>query len=193
MTWEGDPAVQAVLRGAFALLFAASALHKLRDLRDFREALAGYRLLPSPCLAPATVGLPFAELGVALTLAVPGHAGAGAVAGVGLLVLYAGAIGVNLMRGRRTIDCGCGGPGGRRPIGVALVWRNAGLAAALLLAARPPSPRVWTWLDGVTLVAGVTTLSLLYAALDVLLANRGRIGAARAADADVLEVQWATR
>lgn len=195
MTWEGDPAVQAILRAACALLFASAALHKLRDPRGFREALGGYRLLPSSWLAPTAIALPFAELGAALALASPGLTGAGATAGAGLLILYGGAIGLNLLRGRRSIDCGCGGPGGRRPIGAALVWRNAGLVAALLLAARPSSARAWTWLDGVTLVAGVTTLALLYAALDVLLANRGRLGEAHSAnaDAEVLEVEWATR
>lgn len=190
---SGDPAVQAVLRAACALLFATAALDKLRDPRGFREALGGYRLLPSTWLAPTAIGLPFAELATALALATPGLAGAGAAAGAGLLVLYAAAIGVNLLRGRRTIDCGCGGPGGRKPIGSALVWRNAGLVAALLLAARPSSPRVWTWLDGVTLVAGVTTLALLYAALDVLLANRGRLDAAPPTNAETLEAGWATR
>jgi hypothetical protein len=192
VTWEGDPAVQAILRAACALLFATAALHKLRDPRGFREALGGYRLLPSTWLAPTAIALPVTELGTALALATTGLAGAGAAAGAGLLVLYAGAIGINLLRGRSSIDCGCGGPGGRRPIGTALVWRNAGLVAALLLAARPSSPRLWTWLDSVTLVAGVTTLALLYAALDVLLANHGRVGAARLPDAEAREAGWAT-
>ncbi len=191
MIWEGDPAVQAMLRAAGALLFCAAAWHKLRNPRAFREALGGYRLLPASWLRPAALVLPCAELGAVLALVTPALAAAGAAAGAALLLVYAGAIGVNLARGRRSIDCGCGGPGGRRPIGPGLLWRNAGLVAALLLAAQPPSPRPWTWLDGVTLVAGVTTLALLYAAFDVLLANRARSGAAR--DAEILEAGWATR
>lgn len=190
---SGDPAVQATLRAAGALLFAAAAWHKLRDRKAFREALAGYRLLPAACLGPAAIALPCAELAAALALATPGSAAAGALAGAGLVALYAGAIGVNLARGRRTIDCGCGGPGGRRPIGAGLLWRNGALAAALLLAARTPSPRPFTWLDGASVAGCVASLALLYAALDVLLANRAHLGSVRARRSEPREARWATR
>lgn len=191
-----DPAVAVTLRLAGALLFAAAALHKLRDVRAFREALAGYRLLPAAALGPAALALPAAEAATALALCSGSGATAGAAGGVALLALYAGAIAVNLGRGRRSIDCGCGGPGGRRPIAPGLVWRNAALAALLAASALPAAPRAWTWLDGVTVAGGVVTLALLYAALDVLLANRARFAAERSRARERLErleLEWATR
>ena len=49
---------------------------------------------------------------IGTSMATPHAAAAAAL----LLALYAGAIGVNLARGRRDIDCGCGGPASRQPI-----------------------------------------------------------------------------
>jgi len=41
-----DPAVGAMLAGAFALLFVSAALDKLRSLQRFAEVFRAYRLLP---------------------------------------------------------------------------------------------------------------------------------------------------
>ena len=48
-----DPVLQAVARAGLALLFAATALHQLRDPHGFRVALGGYRVsLDFQCLPP---------------------------------------------------------------------------------------------------------------------------------------------
>jgi hypothetical protein len=58
---------------------------------------------------------------------IPGGQPAGAVIAVALLALYAGAMGVNILRGRTRIECGCGGaPNLLSPV---LLARNAVLAA----------------------------------------------------------------
>ncbi|MBV8307023.1 MAG: methylamine utilization protein MauE, partial [Gammaproteobacteria bacterium] len=41
-----DPAVGALLAGAFALLFASAALHKLLDPQHFAAAFSAYELVP---------------------------------------------------------------------------------------------------------------------------------------------------
>src|ERR1700693_494869 len=41
-----DPAIGAMLAGAFALLFVSAALNKLRSLQRFAEVFRAYRLLP---------------------------------------------------------------------------------------------------------------------------------------------------
>ena len=41
-----DPLLRALLRAGLAVLFGASAVHKLRDLDGFRRVLRGYALLP---------------------------------------------------------------------------------------------------------------------------------------------------
>lgn len=175
MSAELDPLVQLVLRTGAALLFLGAALPKLRRPAAFRAALAGYQLLPSRLLPAAGAGLAGAELLVAAGCALPPAAPAACLAGAALLALYTGAIAINLARGRRGIDCGCGGPGGARPLGPELALRNALLAGLLLLAALPAGGRSLVWLDALSGVGLLAALVLVYAAADVALANAARL------------------
>jgi hypothetical protein len=170
-----DPLVSAVLRVCAALLFVSAALHKLRRPGTFRAALAGYRLLPQRALPAATGLLAGLELAVGCGCAVPALAPAACLGGVALLGVYTGAIGINLLRGRAAIDCGCAGPGGPRPLGPELALRNALLAGLLLVAALPVGSRELVWLDAVSGTGLLAGLVLLYAAADVALANAARL------------------
>jgi hypothetical protein len=170
-----DPALRITLRAALALLFVWAASHKLRDREAFRAAFANYALVPQRWLRSLSMLLVGAELSVAVGLCIPAVAAAAACAAAGLLALYAGAIGINLVRGRRDIDCGCAGPMRRQPISAALVLRNAALAGAALACALPASSRAFTWIDGITVAASVATLVLLYAAVDGLLVTAPQI------------------
>jgi hypothetical protein len=168
-----DPALDLALRAGLALLFAAGAFAKLRDPRAFADAVAGYRLLPDGLAAPAAAGLLAAELALAAALFVPALRVPAALGVAGVLSLYAVAIAVNLARGRRDIDCGCGGPAGRQTLSEALVLRNAVLAAAALASALPVVPRALGWLDALTVFGAVASASLLYVAANGLLARPG--------------------
>jgi hypothetical protein len=164
-----DPVIDLAVRAALGLLFASAALHKLRDPRRFTATLAEYRLLPARLAPGAAVGVMVAECGIVVALVVwPAW---GAAAGAALLCLYGSAIGVNLARGRRHIDCGCGGPAARRDISGWLAARNA-LAAAVALAAAllPVATRELVWLDACTVVAGTAMLAACWSATDHLLA-----------------------
>jgi hypothetical protein len=175
-----DPVVVVILRAALALLFVSASAHKLRDPIAFRAALDGYGLLPAAPARVAARALPFAELGCAVALALPRTGVAGALLAVALLALYALAMGVNLLRGRRDLDCGCMGPGARGRIGGALVLRNAILAAAALATLLPVVPRALAWIDALTVVGAVAALAALYAASERLLAAAPALAALRA-------------
>ncbi len=166
-----DPVVTVAGCGAVAWLFAAAALHKLRDWRGFRLALAGYRLVPGPLESVAAGLLVVVELAVsgALLLAVP----PAALAAAGMLTLYALAMAVNLLRGRRLADCGCGGV--PQPMSWALVARNLVLAVAALTLLLPVAARPLGWLDGFTAVAAIAAAASLYAAINALLAAATRL------------------
>jgi len=166
-----DPAVDATLRAAFALLFLTAASHKLRDVGRFRATLGDYRLLPVAVVPFAGALLIGTEIAVAILLLVSVRRAPGPVSAAGLLALYAVAIAVNLARGRRHIDCGCMGPTVRRPISGWLVARNAALAVAVLAGLAPVGPRPLAWMDALTVVAATMTLATLYASLDGLLAH----------------------
>lgn len=172
-----DPAVAWLLRGALGVLFAAAALHKWRDAAGFRATLADYRLLPAAAVAPAAGAIAALEAGLALALWVPVTAPAAAGAAAAVLAAYAAAIGVNLLRGRRHVACGCLGPAAEQPLHAGLVVRNGVLVAAALLAALPVGARPLAALDVATVLLGVATLCFLYLAADGLLASARVLGA----------------
>ena len=175
-----DPAVSALLAGAFALLFGSAALHKWLEAQRFADAFRAYDLVPAS-LAWISRLLPALELAVALALLAPPSRAGAAAAGAALLLVYAAAIGVNLGRGRRTLDCGCGGPRERRPIGIWMVWRNLFLCALLAALLLPGAPRALASVDALTIGAGTAVAALLYMSLDALL-GRARLPAAAAAE-----------
>jgi hypothetical protein len=162
-----DPAVGALLAGAFAMLFASAAFHKLLDLSRFAAAFRAYEIVP-PALAALSLLVPLLELAIAAAvLAAPSRRTA-AAAGAALLLAYAAAIAINLGRGRRDLDCGCGGPRERRPIGAWMVWRNVLLAALFAALLLPGAPRPLGFADALTIGAGTAVAALLYLCVEVL-------------------------
>jgi hypothetical protein len=153
------------------MLLAVSASHKLRAPAHFIATVRTYRLVPD-ALAPAVaVALVAAEIVSAVLLATATGGGATAALAAGLFALYATAIGTNLLRGRRHLDCGCGAPGAAQPIHAGLVARNAMLVVAALALGWPVAERPLGWLDVSTIALATAALAALYAALDRLLAN----------------------
>jgi hypothetical protein len=163
-----DPAIGFLLLGCFALLFASAALQKLRALPRFVEVLRAYRVLPAAAMQLAVL-VPLLELTLGLALLVPVTRMAAAGAGAALLALYAGAIALNLARGRRDLACGCGGPDEARPIAPWMVVRNLVLASLLVATLLSWQVRTLLATDLLTVAGGVTVATLLYASLDRLL------------------------
>jgi hypothetical protein len=163
-----DPAVGALLAGAFALLFASAALHKYAHPAHFAAVFAAYRILPA-ALTPLSRLVWLLELTVSAALLVRGARLGAAAAGICLLLLYALAIGINLARGRRDLDCGCTGPNERRPIAPWMVTRNLLLALGLSALLLPWGTRVMTATDALTVGTGTAVAALLYMSLDTLL------------------------
>ena len=162
-----DPAVAALLAGAFALLFASAALHKLLDPARFAAAFHAYQVVP-PALGRLALLVPVLELAIAAALLAGDSRHGAAAAGAALLRTYAVAIAINLGRGRRDLDCGCGGPRERRPIGAWMVWRNFALGGLLGLLLLPQTARALDATDALTIGAGTVVAALLYMSVDVL-------------------------
>ena len=152
-----------------ACLFASAAWHKLSGLAEFRGALSAYRLLPEWAVGSAAVALVVLETSIALALLVRFEGAS--IAAFFLLGAYSAAMLVNLLRGRRWIDCGCGGPG--QPISYALVIRNAVLMGVCLLAA--PAAASLGALGAFTVLAASLTGLLLYAAVNHILMLRAML------------------
>jgi Methylamine utilisation protein MauE len=174
MTPTLDPAIACLIIGCTALLFGAAAVHKLRDLRRFDEIFAAYGLLSFVARLRLSRLVPILETLTAAGLLFSASRSAAAGVGIVLLVVYAAAITINLLRGRRDLACGCGGPDDRRPIAAWMVWRNLGIAALLGILMLPWSSRSLALTDVVTIGFGTITCALVYLCLDTLLGRTGR-------------------
>lgn len=163
-----DPGVGYTAVLAFVLLFAHAALDKWRRLAEFGAVLANYRLFPAAAATALAALVPGLESLLALLLLPAVTRPWAAAGGATLLLAYAAAIGINLRRGRRDLDCGCAGPAERRPIAPWMVGRNILLAAALAVAGLPWSARPLAWIDFLTIGGGLAVLVLVYLSLDRL-------------------------
>ncbi len=170
-----DPTLPHIAAALLAMVFLGGAGQKLRDADGFVMAVEQYRLLPEAWSPAAARGLVAAEIAAGLLLLPLATRAAGAALALAVLAMVTAAVAANLLRGRREIDCGCGGPEGGQHLSWGLVLRNGFLAAAALLAAAAEAPRELVWVDGLTVVAGALALYGLYAAANQLLANRPRL------------------
>ncbi len=169
-----DPVVGVLIVGCIAILLASAGAHKLRDLRRFDEIFAAYGVIPGIAKLRLSRLLPILEIGLAVGILVNESRPFAGVAVIALVLGYAAAIEINLRRGRRDLACGCGGPDDRRPIAPWMVWRNIVVSVAAALSLFPWSARPLGPMDGVTIIFGLMTVSLLYLCVDLLLGDVAR-------------------
>ena len=147
------------------LVFLLAAAQKLGHRRILSGVIANYRLLPRWAAMPAAMVLPPLELTVAVFLLCAPAAPWAALAGIALLMLFADAMAINLLKGRAEIDCGCGQSFLKQSLRWILVSRNVVLAS-LLLPSLASGPLNWA-----VVMAGVPAglaLFLLYLLLNTL-------------------------
>lgn len=175
-----DPVVAAAGAVLIAVIFASAALHKLRDRDGFAGALAAYRLLPRALVPAASLLLPLAELLIAAAVCLSASRGTGMALAATLLALYAGAMATNLVRGRRDIDCGCGGVPQR--LGWPLVARNLLLVLPALAWTLPALERPLGRYDYLAGLAASIGLWGVWRVSEQLIQQGARLRALRAAD-----------
>jgi hypothetical protein len=158
-----DPAIGTLFALACVVLFAVAAIHKLRDLRAFRDAFESHALVAGG-LYPI---IPALEVLVATGLLFADTRLAASVLGALLLVTYAFAIALSLRRGRSDLLCGCAGPA-RRSISRHMVWRNCAAAVICIVGGMPRGARALEGADVVTILGGFSALVALYWSIDEL-------------------------
>jgi len=167
-----DPSLVLAGRILGALVFGWAVVGKLRHYDEFVGVVANYRLLPTFATVPAAWAVIAMEVYVCVGLLTPWFVGS-AVCGLVLLAVFMLAMGVNLARGRREIDCGCFQSALRQQLSPALIVRNlvlmvllvpAALAAAV---AAVPEASALQLVDGIA--AGLVGF-VLYQALGQVLA-----------------------
>ena len=164
-----DPSIALACRLLGALVFATAVAGKITHRHELAGVVANYRLLPEALSVPAAWGTVALEILVVLSLVGGLYLKAGVALAIALLSLFAVAMAINLVRGRREIDCGCFQSGLRQTLSGGLIGRNLVLSAALssLFVATTPLAAPLQWVDGVG--AGIAAYSL-YRAFDQLLA-----------------------
>jgi hypothetical protein len=169
-----DPVLSLTLASAVASLFLASVIHKIRDPWRFREAVRGFELLPESLINVGAAVVWVAEFAVVVAFIFGATRTIGMSIAAALVTMYAGAIGVNLIRGRTRIDCGCVGFSERQHLGGWMVARNLVIAAAALVACLPRAPRELALLDGFVVVCAALCVAGLYMAQGLLADARQR-------------------
>ena len=164
-----------VAAGAIALswLMAASGAAKLRRPEDHARAFDAYALLPAGAGRWLVPVLGVAECLVAAAIWPRGTREAAAALMLALLALYSAAIAVNLLRGRRDIECGCGAAT-HVPLSGWLLARNAALMAAAFAVHAAPQAlarAAASWPAALATLAVATLLVLLYNGANFLLSR----------------------
>ena len=179
-----DPFLLQFVSLSFTVLFLRAAVHKLTGLEEFQAVVSDYKLVPAG-LVPLTARLfPMFEVSLAVGWLFGTQIGLVAYGSAGLLTAYGAAMGINLVRGRVHIGCGCGFGGALQhdqQLSVGLVVRNIGLALIALVATVPGPQRALGVGEYVMLVAAVGVSTLLYATVSQLFQNRAAINSWRKA------------
>ncbi|KQW76042.1 hypothetical protein ASC89_24330 [Devosia sp. Root413D1] len=150
------------------LIFARAALHKLGDFTTFTGFVADYQVVSERQVAPVSMALAAAEVVVVATAFLPGLQPLGSVVAIGLYLLYATAIGLNVARGRDRVECGCGGA--VQPLSWTLVARNFVLAAIAAIGLAGPISAL-SVAEAVTAIVSGFTLFVGYQLVEQIMAN----------------------
>lgn len=155
-----DPALHYLAVFVIALVFLHAGISKLLARDEFRGVVENYRLLPPFLVSSFAAAVPVAELAAGAGVLWAASRPYAAPLAVALLLLYALAMGINLARGRRDIDCGCFKSALKQTINGWLIGRNLLLAAAAGALLLPLAERATGLLDYVTVAAGGAMLFL---------------------------------
>lgn len=153
-------------------LFVVGGYQKLTEASHFQRVVRDYRIIPAGWSAWFARGLPVLELATGTALLVPMLQLTALGVAALLLVAYSAAMALNIIRGRRDLDCGCAGPGQEQAISGWLVGRN-GVLLSLVLLSLSIQQSVPLGLMGWSLAfLGATCFALFYHAFNQLITNR---------------------
>jgi peroxiredoxin len=158
-----------ISRLILALIFGVAGIAKAADLAGSRRAVVGFGI-PERLASPLGLGLPFAEILIAVALIPLNSAWVGAIAAMAILLSFTIGIAVNLARGNSP-DCHCFGQLHSEPVGWTTLARNVVLIAVaglIVIQGRDDAGlSALSWLadlktgEVVSLVSSVTAVALL--------------------------------
>ena len=167
-----DPVIQLSAALTLGYVFVLAGLHKCRAPAEFATTLANYKILPEGLVRQSVYLLPVGELITGAALLIPATAQFAAGSAAVLLCLYIVAISVNLLRGRRNINCGCGGPSQRQTLSEWMLARNGLLLLLAFIVGSGGQTRALLWLDWLVIMLATGMGCLFYNITNQLLENR---------------------
>ena len=168
-----DPVIPWIVSLGMTVLFATAAWHKLASPSKFLVILAEYQILPTPIVGVVAFVIPTVEAGLAVFWLMQLFPMITAGLSILLLGVYCLAIGINLMRGRVYISCGCGFSGSEedQPLSAGLIIRNSVLILILIISLMPENGRELMWIDSVAILFSTMLCILFYGSISQLLRN----------------------
>lgn len=172
-----DPLVILIISCGFAGLFLSAALKKSMSFSVFRATLEGYQIIPAHLLLPVSILVVVFEFILCGMWIVESLRPAAAIGSSMILALYAIAIGINLLRSRSHISCGCGW--NEQSLSWGLVTRNGIYILIVLSTLLPQVIRELQWVDFALGVLTLTVALLLNRCAETLIANSSNIASWR--------------
>ena len=167
-----DPVLNLIAALVLSYVFVLAGLHKCKAPAEFATTLMNYKILPEGLARQGVYLIPVVEIMTGAALLIPAVARLAAFSAGALLCVYMLAIAINLLRGRRSIDCGCGGPAQKQTISEWMIARNALLLLLAGVAGSQTLPRALLWFDWLTIILAAVMGCLLYNIINQLLVNK---------------------
>ena len=167
-----DPIILVSCSLILSYVFVDASIHKWQNLEEFKSTLGNYQILPESLMGAFVYSIPVVELLCGIALLIPYSTHLAASFGAVLLLMYMFAIGINLLKGRRTIDCGCGGTEQKQAISEWLILRNGILLFFAYIVMTAVQSRELAWLDWVVALLATAVGCLFYNIVNQLLVNK---------------------
>lgn len=116
----------------FALLFVTTFISKIIHWKEHKQTMASYKILPAKVISISLLFFLINEAVIAFSALLVGWRPFNGILATILLLIYTLAIGINLLRGRRDLACGCGGVLENERLHYGLVVRNLLLITAVV-------------------------------------------------------------
>lgn len=163
-----DPQVVVALKVFYSAFWLMACWPKLHDPIRFSGVINAYELVPTDLSVMLSLSIGVTEFSIAVGLWFTPTISFAAFIGIGLIGLYALSIGINLWRGRHSLDCGCLGFGRTQPIGSWMLLRHLVLCGGLWMISSGLIGRELMVLDVVLAVAAGGVMIVMYLTIDSL-------------------------
>lgn len=159
------------------VVLLVAGVHKLSpgNQNYYRGVLEGYGLPYHSQLNLASLVLGVVEVFTAIAILVPVSRPLGALLAIVLFSVYFTAMAMQLVQGKRDLDCGCAGPLGSSIISPALLLRNACLIAPATFCLVQPASLLGQFTGTVLSLPFALAALLVYVCAEQLIANSQKL------------------